>query len=148
MRRADTHVFFEYITDVCVCVCALCSQPVAAKMMLSIAAHFAQNEPSSLQLSVGPNAGAPNMHALFARLLTFAATLDWMGGLAERSLQLLLVVAPQLHPALPRLWSNHVPKLIDYLRSCAPALCGEGSGGKGSGVYGVCGDSGGGGGGC
>ena len=98
--------------------------PIVCKMMLHIGSYYAQNEPASLQLTVGASGAAPNSHALFARLLMYATTLDWMPALSERALQLLLVLAPQIHHALPRLWSNHVPKLLEYLRSCAPALCG------------------------
>ena len=107
--------------------------PMVCKIMLSIGTHYSQNEPHLLALSIsGSSAGGsssgdgvdgPSSHALFARLLFFAATLAWIPLLSERALQLLHLLAAQIHPALPQLWANHLPKLVGYLRSCAPALC-------------------------
>ena len=100
-------------------------KPVAVAFQPTLAVEPGAFDSQAMTLSIGPSGGAPSPHALLARLLTFATTLDWIAGLAERALQLLLVLAPQIHPALPRLWANHVPKLIDYLRNCAPALCNQ-----------------------
>ena len=97
--------------------------PIVCKMMVALATHFGQAEPAAIKLTIGDGRATPNYQAVLARLLSLASTLDWMPALSERSLQLLILIADQLHPVLPRLWSNHIPKLIDYLRSCAPALC-------------------------
>lgn len=53
----------------------------------------------------------------------------------DRSRQVLLLLASHLHPAFARLWANHIPKLLDYLRASAPHLCGiDTAGGGGAGA--------------
>ena len=42
----------------------------------------------------------------------------WQARLADRALQLLLLLAPQLHPALEARWADIVPKLLAYLKGC------------------------------
>jgi hypothetical protein len=60
---------------------------------------------------------------MIASLIRYACTLEWMPLLAERSLQVMLLLAAQLHPAFVRLWGNHIPKLLGYLHTSAPHLC-------------------------
>ena len=124
------------------------ASPLVCKMMLSIHHHLEHEGANATRLTLGSAAGSPNYHAVLARLLTLSATLDWMASLSERALQLLLLLAQQIHPVLPRLWANHVPKLLQYLRSCAPQLCdavkpGAGGGGGDGGAAGGVGSGGG-----
>ena len=109
--------------------------PVVCDLLLRIGASLAadsQNETSEhihgvvpglagLTAPLGVN-DSPKSAALFARLFLCACTLEWMPLLAERSLQVMLLLAAQLHPAFVRLWGNHIPKLLGYLHTSAPHL--------------------------
>ena len=66
-------------------------------------------------------APSPSPHALFVRLLLLVCVPHRRPLLGERALLLLLRLAPQLHPALPPLWDNHVPKLLAFLQQ-APGM--------------------------
>ena len=88
----------------------------------SHAPHAAEPDaPSGLQVHLhGPS--SPSPHALMLRLFAFAGSLGYMSNhlmahLSERALHLLLCLAPFIHPALPPLWANHLPKLIEHLKA-------------------------------
>ena len=72
--------------------------------------------PEELTLPFVTNPNLPSPHALFVRLLLLVCVPHRRPLLGERALLLLLRLAPQLHPALPPLWDNHVPKLLAFLQ--------------------------------
>ncbi|KAL1495337.1 hypothetical protein AB1Y20_017191, partial [Prymnesium parvum] len=91
--------------------------PIICRCLLRIGDHFASTSPADLALPMASCPSLRSVQAVYTRLISLACALRWKAQLAATALRLLLLLAPQLHPALAARWGDIIPKLLSYLKA-------------------------------